>query len=127
MFRLSIRRKILGIAVGLIVLMGVATIVSLAMVTHVGQRLEELTQSYVPAYGNLARAEIRSLERAVAVRRMVIERVQSPDDDARQIGLRAVFDAKGKDVEQEVEQARDTLGKLIAKATDLHVATALAR
>lgn len=127
MFRLSIRRKILGIAVGLIILMGVATLVSLSMVTHVGTRLEELTQSYVPAYGNLARAEIRSLERAVSVRRMVIERVQSPDDDARSAGIRAVFDAKGMEVEHEVQQAREALAKLIAKATDLHVATALAR
>jgi len=127
MFRLSIRRKILGIAVGLIVLMGVATIVSLAMVTHVGTRLEELTQGYVPAYSSLARANIRSLERAIAVRRMVIERMQSPDDDARQAGIRAVFDAKGKDVEDEIQNARAALAALIAKAADLHVATTLAR
>jgi hypothetical protein len=33
-------------------------------VMQVGERLEELTRSYVPAYGNLARANIRSVERS---------------------------------------------------------------
>ena len=60
MISLSIRRKIMGIAVGLIVLMAVTAFLSMASVIQVGKQLDELTQSYIPAYGNLARANIRS-------------------------------------------------------------------
>ena len=74
MIRLSIRRKIMGIAVALIVLMMITAILSMVWVIEVGDRLQELTDSYIPAYGNLARANIRSLERALALRRMVIEK-----------------------------------------------------
>ena len=65
MFRSSIRTKILTIAVGLIVLMVITAVLSLTLITQVGRRLEQLTNSYIPAYGDLARANIRSLEIAV--------------------------------------------------------------
>ena len=48
--RLSIKRKIIGIALILIALMTVTALISLALVMQVSGRLEELTQSYVPAY-----------------------------------------------------------------------------
>jgi hypothetical protein len=80
--RLSIKRKIIGIALILIALMTVTALISLALVMQVSGRLEELTQSYVPAYAALARANVHSLERAVALRRMVIEKIQSPPDEA---------------------------------------------
>src|SRR5258708_25245875 len=78
MISLSIRRKIMGIAVGLIVLMAVTAFLSMASVIQVGKQLDELTQSYIPAYGNLARANIRSVERALELRRGGIEKIQSP-------------------------------------------------
>jgi adenylate cyclase len=49
MIRLSIRRKIMGIAVVLTVLMAVTAVLSMVSVMQVGERLEELTQSYIPA------------------------------------------------------------------------------
>ena len=64
----------MGIAVVLIVLMTITAILSMVWVIEVGYRLQELTNSYIPAYGHLARTNIRSLERALALRRMVIER-----------------------------------------------------
>jgi ABC-type lipoprotein release transport system permease subunit len=45
MIRLSIRRKIMGIAVVLIVLMAITAILSMVWVMQVGNRLEELTNS----------------------------------------------------------------------------------
>ena len=76
MIRLSIRRKIIGIAVILIVLMTITALLSMALMLQVAGRLDDLTQSYVPAYAALAQANIHSLERAVALRRMVIEKLQ---------------------------------------------------
>jgi adenylate cyclase len=57
MIRLSIKRKIIGIALVLIVLMAVTALVSLALVVQVSHHLEDLTKGYVPAYGALARAK----------------------------------------------------------------------
>src|ERR1700748_364036 len=78
MIRLSIRRKIMAIAVTLIALMAVTAVLATVLVMQVGARVVELASSYMPAYGNLARANVRSLERALALRRMVIEKLQSP-------------------------------------------------
>src|SRR5208282_5532786 len=83
MIRLSIKRKIIAIALILILLMTIAALLSMALVMQVSARLEDLTQSYVPAYAALARANIHSLARAVALRRLVIEKAQSPVNAAQ--------------------------------------------
>ena len=126
MIRLSIRRKIMGIAIVLIVLMTITAILSMVRVMEVGERLHELTDSYIPAYGDLARANIRSLERALALRRMVIEKMQSPSGGDKVATIRKVFDAKGAEVEKEAQAARTLIQGLIEKES-LSDATALAR
>src|SRR5258706_11452781 len=113
MISLSIRRKIMGIAVVLIVLMAVTAALSMASVIQVGDQLDELTRSYIPAYGNLARANIRSVERALDLRRIVIEKLQSPSNDVA--AIRARFDAKGSEFESEIQSARKLIGGLIEK------------
>ena len=115
--RLSIKRKIIGIALILIALMTVTALISLALVMQVSGRLEELTQSYVPAYAALARANVHSLERAVALRRMVIEKIQSPPDEARYADARKRFEESGGTVDRETKAARDLLDGLIAKGS----------
>jgi adenylate cyclase len=125
--RLSIRRKIMGIAVALIVLMAVTATLSMISVLQVSDRLEELTQSYVPAYGDLARANIRSVERALALRRMVIEKIRSPSGDGQLAAIRSAFDAKGVEFEREVQAAQATIRALIEKRGASGDAMALAR
>jgi class 3 adenylate cyclase len=115
MIRLSIRRKIMGIAVTLIVLMAITAVLTMVLVMQVGTRIEELTHSYIPAYGNLARANIRSLERALAVRRIIIEKLQSPADDTQSKALRDLYEAQAGRVEQEILAARGLLRGLIEK------------
>ena len=127
MIRLSIRRKIMGIAVVLIVLMTITAILSMVWVIEVGYRLQELTNSYIPAYGHLARTNIRSLERALALRRMVIERILSPSSGDKLAAIRNVIDAKGAEVEREAQAARALINGLIEKGATFGDATALAR
>jgi class 3 adenylate cyclase len=115
MIRLSIRRKIMGIAVTLIVLMAITAVLTMVLVMQVGTRIEELTHSYIPAYGNLARANIRSLERALSIRRIIIEKIQSPADDTQYKALRDTFEAQAGQVEQEIQAARALLRGLIEK------------
>jgi len=127
MIRLSIRRKIMGIAVALVVLMAITAVLSMVSVMQVGERLEELTQSYIPAYGDLARANIRSVERALALRRMVIEKMRSPSSEGQFAAIRGVFDAKGVEGMGEVQAAHALIRGLIEKRNAFGDVTALAR
>ncbi len=127
MIRLSIRPKIIAIALILIILMTIAALLSMALVMQVSGRLEDLTQSYVPAYGALARAEIHSLERAVALRRMVIEKSESPANDEEFAALRKSFETSGAAVDRETKAARALIDALIAKGSKFGDTSALVR
>ena len=117
----------MGIAVALIVLMTITAILSMVWVIEVGRSLQELTDSYIPAYGSLARTNIRSLERALALRRMVIEKLQSPSSGDKSAAIRNVIDAKSVEVEREARTARALINGLIEKGETLGDETALAR
>ena len=127
MIALSIRRKIMGIAVALIVLMAITSVMTVVLVMQVGERIEELTYSYVPAYGDLARANIRSLERALAIRRIIIEKIQSPDDTDQYTALRNRYDALGGQVQLEILAARALIQGLIQKGPAFGDATTLSQ
>jgi class 3 adenylate cyclase len=127
MIRLSIRRKIMGIAIALIVLMAVTSVMTVVLVMQVGMRIEELTYSYVPAYGDLARANIRSLERALAIRRIIIEKIQSSADNGQYTALRNRYDALGGQVELEILAARALIHGLIEKGPAFGDASALSQ
>ena len=127
MIGLSIRRKIMGIAVVLIVLMIITAILSMVLVIQVGDRLQELTDSYIPAYGHLARANIRSLERALTLRRMIIEKLESPSSGGTSAAIRSAFDAKGAEVEREAQAAHALIKGLIDKGAKFGDAATLAR
>ena len=113
MFSQSIRRKIVGIALGLVVLMIATSILSTLMANRVGDLLDELTNKYIPAYGDLARAQVRSLEGALAVRQMVIAKMQTPPDDAA-FALRVqIYRTKDAEVTEEAEAARKLIDSII--------------
>jgi adenylate cyclase len=114
MFRPSIRNKIVSIALGLIVLMVVTSISSIVLSARVAHLLDELTTRYVPAYGNLARANIRSLERSLTLRRMVIARMQSPADDAAYAERLKNFEALAGEIDREASAARQHILAIIA-------------
>ena len=113
MFSQSIRRKIVGIALGLVVLMIATSILSTLMANRVGHLLDELTNKYVPAYGDLARTNVRSLERALALRQMVIAKMQTPPDDAAFAQRMQIYRTKDAEVTQEAEAARKLIVSII--------------
>ena len=127
MIRLSIRRKIMSIAVALIVLMAITAVLSMVSVMQVGERLEELTRSYIPAYGNLARANIRSVERGLALRRMVIEKMKPSSNADRFAALSNAFDAKAAEGIQEAQAALALIHGLIERKNAFGDTTALVR
>jgi class 3 adenylate cyclase len=113
MIRQSIKRKIVSIAVGLIVLMVVTSALSMVMASRVAHQLDELSTKYVEAYAHLARMNIRSLEGSLAIRRMVIAKMQTPPDEAGYAERLKVFEATGPQIDQEAEAARKLINAVI--------------
>jgi len=113
MFYRTIRRKIVSIALALIVLMIVTSVLSMYMTSTVAHLLEELVTQYVPAYGQLARANIRSLERTVVLQEMVIARMQTPPDEEAYAARLKVYQTKQSEIEREASSARKHINSII--------------
>src|SRR3984957_934890 len=113
MFRTSIRRKIVGIAAGLIVLAVITSALSMIMAARGGHLLDELTNRYVPAYGSLARVNVRSLERAVAVREMIIAKMENPPDQASYAAHQKTLESIDPEIEREAQAARKQIAAII--------------
>ncbi len=113
MFRKSIKQKIVGIAAGLIVLAVITSLLSMVMASRVGHLLDELTNRYVPAYGDLARANIKSLERGLALRQMIIAKMQTPPDEAAYAAHLKTFQSIAPEIEKEAQAARDHIVAII--------------
>ena len=80
---------------GLIFLMAITSALSTVMTRKIAHQLDELSSKYVEAYGHLARMNVRSLEQALALRRMVIAKMQSPPDEAGFAERQKIYEAKG--------------------------------
>jgi hypothetical protein len=113
MLRPTIRKRIIGIALGLIFLMAITSALSTVMTRRIAHQLDELSSKYVEAYGHLARMNVRSLEQALALRRMVIASMQTPPDQAGFIERQKLYEAKGIEVEQEAQAARALINAII--------------
>jgi len=127
MFRPSIKRKIVGIAIGLIILMVITSVLSMVMANTVHHLLDELDAKYIPAYGNLSRANIRSLERSLALRQMIIAKMLVPPDETAYADRLQEFDAKAPEVEQEAAAARKLINSIMADPSTPSDDVALAR
>lgn len=114
MFRTSIRRKIVGIAMGLVVLMVATSVLSMVMASKVGRLLDELNNKYIPAYGHLARANIRSLERSLALRRMAMAKMQNHPDEASYPERLQIYQQSENKIEEEADAARKLIASIIA-------------
>lgn len=117
MLRPTIRKRILGIALALIFLMVVTSALSTVMTRKIAHQLDELTTKYVEAYGHLARMNVHSLEQAVVVRRMVSAKIQTPPDEAAFADQQAVYDAKGREIDEQAQAARALIIAIIDDPT----------
>ena len=109
----SIKRRIVAIAVGLIVLMMATSILSMVMVGRVGHLLDELTERYIPANAHLTRINILSFEQSLALRRMIIAKMQEPPDEAAYLAHKELYDAKNAEVDREAQAARRFINAII--------------
>jgi adenylate cyclase len=127
MIRQSIRRQIVAIAVALIVLMVATSILSMVMVGKVGHLLEELTARYIPANALLTRINVLSVERALALRRMVIAKMQEPPDEIGYKSRKELYLAKDVEIDAAVQAVRKHINAIIEDASTPSDDAALAR
>jgi len=127
MIKRSIRRRIVAIAVGLIILMVATSVLSMVMVGRVGHLLDELTARYFPANAHLTRINVLSLERALALRRMVIAKMQEPPDEIGYKLRKQLYDTKDGEVDSEAQAARKLINAIIEDTSTPSDNAALAR
>lgn len=117
----------MGISIILIFLMAIASVISMVLVFRIEDHFNSLTQHYIPAYGSLARANIRSLERAQALHRIVIAKTSTLGGKSEIAELHKTLDLKGKNVELEITAAREQLNRLIEHGSSFSDSAQLAR
>lgn len=102
----------MGIALTLIVLMVITASLSMISAVRIGYRLDDINQKYIPAYGALARTNLRSVERALELRRILIAKMQGAGQDDV-AAIRKMFEEKGADVERESAAAAASIDALL--------------
>jgi adenylate cyclase len=125
--RFPIGLKIFGIAVGLLILMAAAALLSMRMTRTVDGQLAIIDQNYFPAYVALAQANIRSVEESAYVRRLLLALADRGDDAAKLNELRQRVTSTGKTSDEQVADARQYINRQIADPLDFDDNIALAR
>ena len=125
--RFPIGLKIFGIAVGLLILMAAAALLSLRMTRTVDSQLALIDQNYFPAYVALAQANIRSVEESAYVRRLLLAIAEPGDNAAKLDQLRQQVATTGKTSDERIADARRYINRQIADPLDFDDNIALAR
>src|SRR3984893_6166851 len=125
--RFPIGLKIFGIAVGLLILMAAAALLSLRMTRTVDSQLAIIDQNYFPAYVALAQANIHSVEESAYVRRLLLAIAEPGDNAAKLDQLRQQGATTGKTSDERIADARRYINRQIADPLDFDDNIALAR
>ena len=100
--RFPIGLKIFGIALGLLILMAAAALLSMRMTRTVDDQLAIIDQNYFPAYVALAQANIRSVEESAYVRRTLLAIAEGGDNHEKLDELRQRVANSGKASDEEI-------------------------
>jgi class 3 adenylate cyclase len=125
--RYTIGFKIFAIAAGLLVLMAGATLLMVRMSRDLGNELEFFAETYLPSYAAIARANVRSLERALVLRRLVIASTDAASTPERRHALREQFAELGRQGDEEITLARAKLAKRLERPGGYDDVVAVAR
>src|SRR5215469_5590914 len=124
--RFPIGLKIFGIAVGLLILMSAAALLSMRMTRTVDGQLGIIDQNYFPAYVALAQANIRSVEESAFVRRLLLA-IERRDDAGKLDQLRQQVASTAKTSDERIADTRQYINRQIAHPLDFDDDIALAR
>jgi hypothetical protein len=79
-WRITIGVKIFAIAVGLLGLMAIVAVLMFGLARDVDAQIGYVIDNYIPGYGDLATANVRSVEQGLYLRRLVIAHLETPPD-----------------------------------------------
>ena len=113
-WRVTIGVKIFAIAAGLLAFVAVVALVTLTLARDVGQQLDHVIDSYIPAYGALSAANVRSVEQGLYLRRIVIGYLETPQDPAGIQSNRQRLAEKGQATDVALGDARSAIGARLA-------------
>src|ERR1700758_955784 len=125
--RFPIGLKIFGIAVGLLILMAAAALLSMRMTRTVDAQLAIIDHNYFPGYVALAQANIRSVEESAYARRLMLAIAERGDNAKKVDELRQRVASTGKASDDEIASAREHINQQIADPLDFDDNIALAR
>ena len=125
--RISVGVKVFAVVLVLIALVSVVAWINARSAREVEALIENIHGSYVPAYGALARANLRSVEEGLFVRRLIIAKLLSSDDKAAFSDLEAKANDKANQADSEFAAARQTLAHEIADPASFGDKLALSR
>ena len=97
----------IGHVLWLLLLMGGVALYSTRLAREVGSQLDFVTEHYLPGYAALARADVRTVEQALALRRLIIVYLETPEDRAAIERYEAAFFEKGRETDAEVASMRE--------------------
>jgi class 3 adenylate cyclase len=125
--RISVGVKVFGVVLVLLALVSTVAWINARAAREVESLIENIHSSYVPAYGELARANLRSVEEGLFVRRLIIAKLQAPDDAAAMADLEKKANDKASEAAKEFSDARDTIAREIADPATFGDRMALSR
>ena len=112
--KISVGVKVFGVVLVLLALVSTVAWINARAAREVESLIENIHNSYVPAYGDLARANLRSVEEGLYVRRLIIARFLNPDDKDGMTALENAASQKASDADTEFAAARQTIQSEIA-------------
>ncbi len=113
--RVTVGVKIFGIAVGLLALMSVVALLTTRLARDVGSQLDFVIADYIPGYDAIARANVRSVEQGLYLRRLVIHSLETVDDRPAWERTLALFHEKGRQTDAALAEARKELAELLQR------------
>jgi adenylate cyclase len=125
--KISVGMKIFGVVVVLMILVGAAAWYNAVKLQDVQTLLQDVRDTYIPAYQSLARASLRSVEEGLYARRLLIVRLQAPDDKVAIQRLELATAGKSRDADTELAAARLIIGREISNSRSLEDKPELAR
>src|SRR6266705_982945 len=108
-WRVTIGVKIFAIAAGLLALMAVVALLTLTLARDVGTQLDRVITNYLPGYGALATANVRSVEQGLYLRRLVIAHLETPPDTEAIEADRRILAEKGRLTDLALAAARSEI------------------
>ena len=112
--KISVGVKVFSAVLILLALVSAVAWINARAAREVESLIKNIHDSYVPAYGDLARANLRSVEEGLFVRRLIIAKLFSPDDKDAMASLEKTAADKANDAAAEFADARRVIQREIA-------------